>query len=176
MEILIKFGARAEFLRSPKKNTIDIAFFVDQKIIDTDFITVYQTPEPMALLCSLGYAFADRENVYPADLSGESLILTESCCGYRALFDSIMSQFNVKPRSVIETSNVQAIKQLVLSGMGITFLPQTAVEEELKQKRLVRLNWMGPEFHIFTQALCHKNKWMSAALNAFIDLLNEMKL
>lgn len=176
MEILIKFGARAEFLRSPKKNTIDIAFFVDQKIIDTDFITVYQTPEPMALLCSPGYAFADRENVYPADLSGESLILTESCCGYRALFDSIMSQFNVKPRSVIETSNVQAIKQLVLSGMGITFLPQTAVEEELKQKRLVRLNWMGPEFHIFTQALCHKNKWMSAALNAFIDLLNEMKL
>ncbi len=171
VEILIKFGAKAEFLRALKDNVLDIAFFVDQKIIDNDFITVYQTPEPMALLCSSGYAFADRENVYPSDLSGEPLILTEPCCGYRALFDSIMSQFNVKPRSVIETSNVQAIKQLVLSGMGITFLPQTAVEEELQQKRLVRLNWLGPEFQIFTQVLCHKNKWMSAALKAFIDLL-----
>lgn len=176
VEILIKFGARAEFLRLLKENLIDIAFFVDQKIIDSNLITIYQTPEPMALLCSPGYAFAGREKVYPEDLSGEPLILTEPCCGYRALFDTIMLQFNVKPRSVIETSNVQAIKQLVLSGMGITFLPQTAVEEELQQKRLVRLNWVGPDFHIFTQVLCHKNKWMSAALMAFINLLNEMKL
>lgn len=174
VEILIKFGAKTEFLRSLKENTIDIAFFVDQKITDSNFITVLQTPEPMALLCSPEYSFAHRENVYPEDLSGEPLILTESSCGYRTLFDNIMSQFNVKPRSVIETGNVQAIKQLILSGMGITFLPQTAVEEELQQKRLVRLNWMGPEFHIFTQVLYHKTKWMSGALKAFIKLMNEM--
>jgi DNA-binding transcriptional LysR family regulator len=87
-----------------------------------------------------------------------------------------MSQFNIKPRSVIETGNVQAIKQLILSGMGITFLPQTAVEEELQQGRLMRLNWMGPEFLIYTQVLYHKTKWMSAALKAFINLMNETKL
>ncbi|HEX2945164.1 MAG TPA: LysR family transcriptional regulator [Clostridia bacterium] len=176
VEIFIKFGARTEFLRSLKENTIDIAFFVDQKITNNDFVTVLQTPEPMALLCSPEHAFACRENVYPEDLSGEPLILTESSCGYRALFDTIMSQFSIKPRSVIETGNVQAIKQLVLSGMGITFLPQTAVEEELQQKRLVKLNWIGPEFLIFTQVLCHKTKWMSAALKAFIELMNEMNL
>ena len=172
VEILIKFGARAEFLQALKDNTIDIAFFVDRKITDSDFFTALQTPEPMALLCSPGHGFAQREKVFPEDLSGEPLILTEACCGYRELFDTILSQFNVKPRSVIETGNVQAIKQLVLSGMGITFLPQTAVEDELQQYRLVKLNWMGPEFLIYTQVLYHKNKWMSAALKAFIELLN----
>jgi DNA-binding transcriptional LysR family regulator len=176
VEILIKFETTAEFLRALKENTIDIAFFVDQKITDNDYITALQIPEPMGLFCSAGYAFGNRENVYPEDLSGEPLILTEACCGYRALFETIMSQFNVKPRSVIETDNVQAIKQLVLSGIGITFLPQTAVEEELQQKRLVKLNWSGPEFRIFTQVMYHKTKWMSAALKAFIDLMNEMKL
>jgi DNA-binding transcriptional LysR family regulator len=176
VEILMKFGPRAEFVRSLKENAIDIAFFIDQRITDPDFITVYQIPEPMALLCSPGYAFADRENVFPEDLSGEPLILTEPCCGYRAVFNSILSRFDVQPRSVIETGNVPVIKQLVSSGMGITFLPQTAAEEELQQKRLVKLNWRGPEFHVYTQALCHKSKWMSAALKAFIDLLNEMKL
>lgn len=176
VEILMKFGAKAEFLRALKENTIDIAFFVDQEITDNDFITALQNPEPMALFCSPEYAFAQKENVYPKDLSGEPLILTETNCGYRALFDSIMSQYNIKPRSVIETGNVQAIKQLVLSGMGITFLPQTAVEEELQQKRLMRLNWMGPEFTIFTQVLYHKTKWMSAALKAFLDLMNENNL
>lgn len=176
VEILIKFGAKAEFLRSLKENTIDIAFFIDQEIANSDFITVLKIPEPMALLCSYEHAFARRENVCPEDLSGEPLILTEPCCGYRALFDTIMSQFNIKPRSVIETGNVQAIKQLVMSGMGITFLPQTAVEEELSQKRFVRLNWMGPEFLMFTQVLYHKAKWMSAALKAFIELMHEIEL
>jgi DNA-binding transcriptional LysR family regulator len=176
VEILIKFGTKVEFFRSLKENTIDIAFFVDQQITDSDFITALQTPEPMALFCAPGYAFEYKDSVYPKDLSGESLILTESSCGYRALFDTIISQNNIKPRSVIETGNVQAIKQLILSGMGITFLPQTAVEEELQQERLIRLNWRGPEFLIFTQVLYHKSKWMSAALKAFINLMNEMKL
>ncbi len=176
VEILMKFGSKAEFLRSLKENTIDIAFFVDQKITDNDFVTALQNPEPMALFCSPEHSFTQKENIYPKDLSGEPLILTEASCGYRALFDSILSQYNIKPRSVIETGNVQAIKQLVLSGMGITFLPQTAVEEELQQGRLIRLNWMGPEFTIFTQVLYHKTKWMSAALKAFLDLMKEMKL
>jgi len=78
VEILIKFGAKAAFLRSLKENTIDIAFFVDQRITDSDFVKVLEIPEPMALLCSPGYTFAARENVYPEDLSGEPLILTEN--------------------------------------------------------------------------------------------------
>ena len=155
---------------------MDISFFVDQKIADSEFITALQAPEPMALLCSPEHPFASRETVYPEDLSNEPLILTESCCGYRALFDTIMSQYHVKPRSVIETGNVQAIKQLVISGMGITLLPLTAVEEELRQRIFVKLNWMGPEFLIFTQVLYHKDKWMSAALKAFLDLMQETGL
>lgn len=43
VEILIKFGRKVEFLRSLKENTIDIAFFVDQQITDSDFITALQT-------------------------------------------------------------------------------------------------------------------------------------
>lgn len=174
VEISIKFSSREEFLKALRENTIDIAFFVEQEIENKDFITVKKIPEPMALLCTSEHAFALKEKVYPEDLTGEPLILTETICGYRKVFDSMMSEYHIKPRSIIETGNVQAIKQLVLSGMGITLLPQITVEEELKQKRLIKLKWMGPEFHIYTQALCHKTKWMSAALNAFISLMNEM--
>lgn len=175
VEILIKFGGRDEFFRSLKDNTIDIAFFVDQIIVNKDYITVLQQPEPMVLLCSPEHDFAQREKVYPKDLSEEPLILTGATCVYRVIFENIMSSFQVKPRSVIETSNVHAIKQLVLSGLGITFLPQTAVYEELHQERLIRLNWKGPKFPIFTQVLYHKSKWISVALKAFIELMKEME-
>lgn len=136
---------------------------------------ILQIPEPMAILCSPEHAFAGRESIRPEDLSGEPLILTEPCCGYRALFEYTLPRFNIKSHLILEASNVQAIKQLVIFGMGITFLPQVAVEEELMQKRLVKLNWAEPDFHIYTQVVYHKTRRMSAALKAFIDLLNEMK-
>ncbi|MEW9122997.1 MAG: substrate-binding domain-containing protein, partial [Thermotaleaceae bacterium] len=69
--------------------------------------------------------------------------------------------------------NVQTIKQLTISGMGITLLPFIAVEEECAQNRLVKLNWKGPDFEILTQVLYHKNKWISPALKSFIELIHE---
>ncbi len=174
VEITIKFGDKAEFLRSLKDSTLDIAFFLDQIINDGDFISTLEVPEPMVLLCSPDHAYASRESIHPEDLSGQPLILTEPGCGYRILFDTILSQFRVKPSSVIETGNVQTIKQLTISGIGIALLPKTSVEKELSQKHLVSLNWNGPDFPIFTQVLYHKNKWMSAALKAFIDLMHEV--
>lgn len=176
VEISIKFGGCSDFRRFLKDNTIDIAFFLEQKITDEgEFITEMQFPEPMALLSSPEHPLVQKESVYPEDLSGESLILTEAGCSYRMLFENMLAQFSVRPRSIIETGNVQTIKQLAMSGMGITLLPQVAVEEECLRQRLVKLNWKGPEFEIFMQVLYHKTKWISAALKAFIELIHEMR-
>ena len=173
VELMIKFGSKDEFLNSMKENTLDIAFFVEQKMEENDFIKTMEIPEPMVLLCAPEHPFAKKDKVLPMDLNEEAMILTEPDCGYRILFNAEMSKLHVKPGSIIETGNVQAIKQLTISGMGIAFLPQTAVEEELLQKRLIRLNWMGPEFRIYTQVLHHKTKWMSASLKAFLHLMQE---
>lgn len=176
VEILIKFGTRNEFLHALKNNEMDLAFFLEPEIILHDFITVSRTVEPMGLFCAPEHALACKEHVYPQDLSGEPFILTESTCGYRELFNTIISQYHIKPRSLIETGNVPVIKQLIMGNMGITFLPKMAVEEELQKKKFASLHWEGPEFLIYTQVLYHKDKWMSSALTAFIDLMLEMKV
>lgn len=176
VEIALKFGNCADFFRFLKENTIDIAFFLEKKIREEDFITEMEFEEPMVLLSSPEHPFAQKESVLPEDLIGESLILTETGCSYRALFENILTQYRIKTRSIIETGNVQLIKQLTMSGLGITLLPLVAVEEECIQKRLVKLNWKGPTFELLTQVLYHKNKWISTPLKAFIGLMHEMKL
>lgn len=176
VEIILKFGSCTDFLRGLRDNTIDIAFFLEEKISEEGYVTEICFPEPMGILSSPEHPFTEKENVYPEDLNGETLILTEIGCGYRALFENILTQFAIKPCSIIETGNVQAIKQLTMSGLGITLLPLIAAEEECSQQRLAKLNWKGPSFEILTQVLYHKDKWISAALKAFIELLHEMKL
>lgn len=147
----------------------------EKEISEEGYITELSFPEPMVILSSPEHPLAQKEDIFPEDLTGETLILTEIGCGYRAIFENILAQYDIKPRSIIETGNVQAIKQLTMSGLGITLLPLVAVEEECSQRQLVKLNWKGPSFVILTQVLYHKDKWISAPLKAFIELIHEIK-
>lgn len=176
VEIILKFGSRSDFLHGLRENAIDIAFFLEKEIREEGYITELSFPEPMVLLSSPEHPFAQKKGIFPEDLTDETLILTEIGCGYRALFENILSQYAIKPRSIIETGNVQAIKQLTMSGLGITLLPLVAVEEECSQRRLIQLNWKEPSFEILTQVLYHKDKWISAPLKAFIELIHEISL
>lgn len=176
VEITLKFGNCNEFLGFLKENTIDIAFFLGKKVSEEEFTTEIQFPEPLVILASPGHPLTQKNCVYPQDLANESFVLTEPGCGYRALFENTLAQYNLKPRSIIETGNVQAIKQLTMSELGLTLLPLVAVEEECSQRRLVKLNWQGPAFQLLTQVIYHKNKWISAPLKAFIELIHEMRL
>lgn len=174
VEISLKFGCSTDFYRMLKENMIDVAFFLDRESPSPEFNSEWMMPEPMVLLALPDHPLTRREQVVPMDLNGESLILTEEGCGYRAAFESILESHGVQPRSKLETGSVQAIKQLVMSGLGITLLPRTAVEEELAQNRLTALRWGGPDFGMKARIVVHKDKWLSASLKAFLSLSKEM--
>jgi len=55
--------------------------------------------------------------------------------------------------------------------MGVAFLPEIVVAEQLIRKRLMALRWAGPEIDIATHVVWHKDKWISPALGAFIAML-----
>lgn len=173
VELSLKFGGTSDFCRMLRDNTIDIAFFLDRELKFTDLVTVMKIPEPMEILSLPEHPLVAKEQVLPEDLAEEQLVLTETGCQYRAVFENILNSYGIKPHCVVETGSIQAIKQLTLSGLGITLLPRVAVEEEVQQKRLSVLRWAGPDMGMLTQVMMHKDKWVSAALNAWIQLIIE---
>jgi len=175
VELILKFGTCAEFRRFLRENVIDVAVLLENRITDSDLVTELQFPEPMAVLTAPCHPFADRDCVYPEDLADQSLILTENGCSYRAVFDNILAKSGVRPRSILETGSVQAIKQLTADGLGVSLLPRIAVEDEVRQGRLSILNWKGPDFGMMTQVVYHKDKWISAPLRIFLDLVKKIK-
>lgn len=174
VEVSLKFGNCTEFRHFLRDNVIDIAYSLGTRIEADDFITEISLNEPMLLLAAPGHLLIHRERIYPKDIENEPLILTELGCSYRAVFENILRSYNIKPNVVLETGSVQAIKQFTMSGLGITLLPKVAVEEELTQGKLVALHWHGPDFGIISQVLYHKDKWLSPAMKAFLELSKEM--
>ncbi|MCI5533048.1 MAG: substrate-binding domain-containing protein, partial [Caecibacter massiliensis] len=129
--------------------------------------------EPMYLLAAPQHPFALRNTVQISDLSGQTLILAEKGCSYRTAFENTLAQYHVMPAQVLEVESIFAIKKLVASNLGITYMPAMAVQDEFQTQTLVRLPWSGPDYHIKTLMIHKTNKWISPALKAFFELIKE---
>jgi DNA-binding transcriptional LysR family regulator len=174
VEVSLKFGSCADFRHYLKDNIIDVAFSLGRKIDSEDFISEVEFDETMLLLAYPGHPLIDKKEIFPKDIENEPLILTEIGCSYRASFENILNEYNVKENLVLETGSVQAIKQFTMSGLGITLLPKVAVEDEIKSGKLIPLNWVGPSFGVISQVIYHKDKWISSALKEFLILSKKL--
>ena len=78
---------------------------------------------------------------------------------------------------VMEFNSIEAIKQCVIKGLGITLIPEIAVKTELDQKKLEKIPWLDEPLETGVLMIRHKDKWISPALQVFMDICREtMKL
>jgi DNA-binding transcriptional LysR family regulator len=127
--------------------------------------------EEIFLFGDPAHPLADRRAVKPTDLAGQTLLLTEAGCGYRAKLDRALALQNVRPGNITEFSSVEAMKQCVRVGMGLALLPAIVISRELRQHLFKALHWGGPSLDVTTHVLWHKDKWVSPAMTAFLELL-----
>ncbi|MBG9455431.1 LysR family transcriptional regulator [Lysinibacillus sphaericus] len=107
-------------------------------------------------------------------LSNETILLTESGCSYRNQLEVQLQQEGSLPIQMIEFASIEAIKQCVMAGLGITFLPKMVVEKELKNQRLQELITSTKLADIFTDIAWHKDKHISPYLADFIEIAMNM--
>jgi DNA-binding transcriptional LysR family regulator len=174
VKISLKTGTCSDFDYWLKTHSIDIAFFLQQEVAHPELITHTLFSEPMVLVAGADHPLIKKGTIHPTDLHGESLILSESGCSYRVVFENILSNAGVYPSSILEFSSVSAMKQCAISGLGITLLPRIAVTAEITTGQLVDLHWSGHDFGIVAQVAYHKDKWLSPALSAFYNVTTEI--
>lgn len=141
-------------------------------VVSSHLIVKELKDEPMAIVCCPTNPLSKKQKVYPIDLDEQRLLLTEDC-DYRYAFEHSLTQAGAKPRSKLELADVEAIKKCVMAGLGIAVLPEISIKREITEGHMIKINWMGPCLTTKIQLFWHKNKWMSPALKAFVDLTEE---
>ena len=71
----------------------------------------------------------------------------------------------------MKVKNIEAIKQFVISGLGLAILPKIYVVKEVAANLLIELPWSGPDFGMYTQIVYHKDKWLSPVIQSFLELI-----
>jgi DNA-binding transcriptional LysR family regulator len=153
---------------------LDLAVWLGDTIHQARLKTLRLRDEKLVFIAAPKHPLTAKKRVTPHDLTGQTLLLTESGCNYRRKLDQLLSMMNIRPDSVTEFSTIEAIKECVALGLGVAFLPEIALARELSLKQVVRLPWAGPEMDMATHVVWHKDKWISPGLGAFISMLEQM--
>ena len=145
------------------------------------FIEPWQADE-LILVCGAEHRLADaalhQKGQAPQVLSDDELrdadwILREQGSGTRQTFERAMTGLLPQLHVRLELQHIEAIKQSVAEGLGISCLSRLSVQDMLDSGRLVELKAAERNFSRRFFLVWHKKKFLTAAMAAWIDLCRE---
>ena len=108
------------------------------------------------------------------DLKGETILFSKVDCSYRRSLESILDIENIRYDATLEFNSVAAIKQCVMTGVGITILPEITVAEDISQGRLAALSWSEGTLEVASLMIWYRDRWLSPTLSAFMEIVREV--
>jgi len=122
---------------------------------------------PHVLVTAVDHRFVHLEEVPAAALSGESFIVREPGSGTRAALDEYLHAHHVTTRVAMQMSSNEAIKQAVMSGMGVALLSLHTVGLELEYGLIATPNVEGLPVMRRWHVVNNLAKTLSPAAEAF---------
>jgi DNA-binding transcriptional LysR family regulator len=99
---------------------------------ESDLVTLPVLREELLLLTMPTHRLAKQRRIAPQDLAGEPFVLFEPGSATRRVLDSLFITERIEPTVVMETENVEIIKAMVRTGLGISIVPYQAVAREVR--------------------------------------------
>jgi DNA-binding transcriptional LysR family regulator len=164
--------------KAVEEGRVDVAFVLDELLGERVANLAVETliAEDVNVIAPTLHALASSSAVLPQNLRGETVLLPEapeSGCAYRGQFERQLGSAGVVPPEKMEFQSIEAVKQCVAAGMGVSVLPSVAVGTELKAGTLTALRW-GEPFEVLTQMAWHEDRWKSPALRTFLEVAREV--
>jgi DNA-binding transcriptional LysR family regulator len=169
VQLTIHAGEPEDARRDLASGQIDVAIqFGDDDDDDSGLHAIDLVAEPLSVVAAPDHPLAGKARVSARELARWTAILTENQCGYRRLYEAHLRRSGFDPPATLEFNSVEAIKQCVMAGLGVSILPTIAVERELARGSLTELN-VALHAAIRTKLTYRREKWLSPTLRAFID-------
>lgn len=105
------------------------------------------------------------------ELEKKCFIFTERECSLRKFFQNYLYNIDVSPTRTLEFSSIEAVKQCVVSNLGVSLLPRFCVEDLIEAKKVRIIKGSGDNIKFLTQVSYHKSKWISPLLDEFMKYI-----
>ena len=164
---------RETVIRLLEDNATDIVL-MGQPPVTLNLAATPFMDNPLVLIAAPTHPLVGRKRVRLDALRDEAFLIREPGSGTRAAMERFFEDKGLAPRTRVEMSSNEAIKQSVEAGLGLGMVSAHTVELEMAAGRLVLLDVVA--FPIVKRwfVVHHEGKHLSATARAFVDHVMEV--
>lgn len=129
--------------------------------------------DPMSLVFPKSHPLESFKVIRLRDIAGYGLILPEAGTTTRNTIEAAFSKKKLTPNVAMEVAYIETIKGLVKAGLGISILPDKAVEQEILSGILVKSKIQDATFSRNLGVVYLKDKFLSRPAVEFLRFLEK---
>jgi len=167
IDISLKIGNTEDIANMILKNDIDLAFVeaeVDMNEIKSEEIW----KDELIIITHPEHKWGKHLEIDESELKSEKFILREEGSGTRKVFEAAMKNNHIKYQESFTLGNTEAIKEIIMTGLGISCLSKLTVKKELDEGKLKGYKLKNFEIDREFNLIHHKDKHFSPLMKEFI--------
>jgi DNA-binding transcriptional LysR family regulator len=135
VDVKLITGNSHRLVQEVRSGVADLGF-ITLPVNEADVVAVPAMEEELLLVTHPSHPLARNRRIVSQDLAGQPFVLFESGSNSRRVIEEFFVKEQIRPEIVMETENVEILKALVRTGMGITIIPYQAVAREVRSGHL----------------------------------------
>lgn len=167
-------GTSEQVLDRIHKHDVDLGLLT-LPIVGRDLEVIPVLKEEMVVVTGRGHALTRRRLVDAEELGRHPMILYEAGSNTRKAVDGLFVEAGVAVDVAMETENVEIIKAMVASGIGVTVIPYSAVVREVRAGRFACARIRGRQLFRETGWVYLKTDPLPRAAAELLRLFEAMK-
>jgi DNA-binding transcriptional LysR family regulator len=142
----------------PSRDDIEVHAFLEDQLV---------------VLAHPNHPLVKKKKIQPEQLATERIITREPGSGIRFTSEQVFKERGIVIEPYMELGSGEAIKQAVMSDLGISILSSFSLKLELQSKQLALLNVEGFPLCRNWYAVHRKGKHLTRAAKTFLDYLKQ---
>jgi len=135
LELKIVGGSGDKALAELRNGLADLGLLT-LPVAAPDLVSVPVVQEELMLVTEPKHPLARKRRIVTTDLNRQPFVLFESGSNTRRVLDEFFVREHIEPRIVMETENVEIIKAMIRTGLGIGIIPYQSVAEDVAAGQL----------------------------------------
>jgi len=141
LRVLVRTGHSEEVVSLVAAGDVDVGLI--RELRDARVVARPLFQEELVLVVRPDHPFAYDEQISVDRLRDSVLILFDRTSSYYDMTQALFRGVGVVPWATMEVDNIETAKRMTLRGLGVAFLPSTAVAESVGEGSLVRVRVVG---------------------------------
>jgi DNA-binding transcriptional LysR family regulator len=174
VDLHVTSGTSEAILRQLRNHQVDLGLLT-LPIVEADLEVQPVLKEEMVVVTAPRHPLTRERAVEPRSLGRYPLILFEQGSNTRKVLDGFFLEQEIPVTVAMETENVEIIKAMVSSGLGVTVIPYAAIAADMRTRRFAWARVRGRRLYRETGWVYLKSDYVPRAIPEMLRVFDSIK-